>query len=336
MPATPDRAVFIDTTELMAKGKSPVFAAALRRLAQQGSVVTSTLVLDELTANYKKHRREATKDYGYYFPSDRLPDAPSLRQEYTQHLKSVGVVVLPVTVAVDEVTAADLEGGHPFKKEGAGYRDFINWVTFVDHVKASGAPAGSFLTNNHKDFGSGTAEGGGLPDSLLAVARGRGCTAVLEALRADDFIKQRVPKSTAAGPTVDVQQALRGWLSIAEDAEILGAMQLPGPGPGVELKVLAVRDKEAELLRGPEGGAVQMVFRATFDCIVIVDSQVVAWSSWRHAPLQQNQPWVTAHQTVRLEWTVEAPFDDKRGITGIPRQIAPLRRLDPTSGKPLG
>jgi len=333
MPGKLDRVVFIDTTELMSKGKSSVFAADLRRLAQSGSVVTSTLVLDELATNYRKALHKVA-GYGHYFPIDRLPDPKNLRQEFVKHLAAAGVVILPVTVALADVISADLQGGKPFKKEGAGYRDFANGATFVDHVKASGAAAGSFLTNNLKDF----SDGNSVPSPLAAVAKARGCDADLETLTADEFLKQRLPNRVAAAPAVsqeELDRALEGWLGIVEDGEILGAMQLPGPGPGIELKVVGIRDKEAELLRGPEGGAVQIVFRATFDCIVVADSQLVEARRWRPWSFSQLQPWVTGHQTVRLEWTVEGAFDEKRGVTSVPRQIAALRRLDPATGKPL-
>lgn len=332
MAATPKRVVFIDTTELMSKGRSPIFAGDLSRLKQSGhNVVTSTLVLDELEANYVKHRREVGKKYGHYFPADVLPDPPALKEQFAEHLAGAGVITLPITVDVRDVIQADLKSGQPFKKEGAGYRDFINWVTFVDHVKTTRAGAGSFLTDNHRDFGGG----GSLPSSLDAVAKARGCSADLETRCTRDFLKDHLAPVPAAQPVEQqhLDAALDGWISIAEDAEILRAMGVSGP-LGIELMVLGVRDKEADLLRGPDSGAVQMVFRATFDCAVVLASRVAP----RERPVShyaEHRPWTTDRRSVRLEWTVEAAFDETRGIMGVPMQIAPLRQLNPDTGDPL-
>lgn len=332
MVGKPDRVVFLDTTEVMSKGKSPVFAAALRRIAGTGHVVTSTLVLDELTKNYKNNRDKVGRNYARYFPADRLPSPPDLRQEFVRHLTSAGVEILPITVSLADIIEADLQGGKPFKEEGAGYRDFINWVTFVDCVKAKGAPAASFLTNNSNDF----ILDGKLPRTLVDVATARGCVAELEALRADDFLKQRLPVLSDNEVTKEqMDRSLDGWLSIAEDAEILRALRLPGPGPGIELRVVEIRDKSVDLLRGPEAGAVQMTFRATFDCIVVADYQIVQGPGWRRSEFPPHEPWATKREAVRLEWTVEAPYDKTRGVTGVPAQIAPMRRLDPATGMPV-
>jgi hypothetical protein len=122
-------------------------------------------------------------------------------------------------------------------------------------------------------------------------------------------------------------------MMLVEDSEILRALEVSGPGPGIELKVLRVRDKEAELLRGPEGGAVQMAFRATFDCVVVVGPHAALGQSWQTPTFSLHRPWVSRSQSVRLEWTVEASFDKDRGMTSVGAQVAPLRFLDP--GPPL-
>src|SRR5260221_12917964 len=101
------------------------------------------------------------------------------------------LMVIDSLVSMADVVKADLLGGKPFKEGGEeGYRDFINWATFVDHVRETAATEGVYLTND-KDF----MENGKLHPQLDKSARGRDCQAALQVAGSGGFLEEFLPKA---------------------------------------------------------------------------------------------------------------------------------------------
>lgn len=170
-------------------------------------LVLPQVVIEEIVALYDEHLRELlerrektdrdlTRHLGREPEARNTPDlareCASYREHVLERLAGVQGLVLPIPeIPHDVVLKRELSRRKPFKKGGAGYRDFLIWECALTAIRGEADSRLLLVSQNTSDFGPGPSVHGDLLADLqqhgIGSERVRLYTS-LEALNAELFV----------------------------------------------------------------------------------------------------------------------------------------------------
>lgn len=217
-----------------------------------GDLVIPEVVVDEVVNCFREDLSEAvsgatkaTSTLGRLLPGahqlpeiqiDEVAQVHEYREWLLSALEGMGAEVLPYpNVPHKTVVQRDLERKQPFKKGGAGYRDFLIWES-VRRLMVGGLERVVLVTANKKDFGEGPRVADDLAKDILNPNRVEVVQAlelfneafIIPKLAMVDEMKERL--EAEAGFLFDIPRWLKKNLVDAlRDEEYLGSYVLGFP-----------------------------------------------------------------------------------------------------------